>query len=140
MSSLDSPTACAKNAMPRRVTGDPAAVLDDSSRALIDRIGEFTAAVMTMHRSAYGVAIVEVVGTRGPDLVAVDLTADRGALHAGQRLPGLESELGVEGQGTAVVGGLQQADAGGLSLGGAEQHVLHQRPPDLPVLEASVSR
>jgi len=113
-------------------------VLDDGGRTLPDRVEQFPTAVMAVDLPADAVAGVEVAWGGRSDAVPGHHVVDGRALEAGEWFADVVSELGIQGERTHVIAGLDQAYTREILLRGAMMDVLHQLSPDHFVLDAGI--
>ena len=123
-------TAWAKKAMSVAIAGDFAKVLDDPSRALLNRIFELTTAVVAVDPAAERIARRDVGFNRRPHVVPGKAEPQRRAVKFRDRLAGFEAELCVKAQGAIVIGGLQQPDPGDVPFSAALEDGEHQAAAD----------
>src|ERR1700722_10122197 len=109
-------------------------MLDDLRRAVLDRVAQFAAAIVSMHRDAQPVACVEVFVRRGANLVTGDRLLDRRSNHHRQWLADLEAEFRVQAERGVGISRLHKPDPGQVVGRDAIEHVLHHRAAGAAVL------
>ena len=112
------------------IAGDFAEVLDDPSRPPLDRILKLTTAVVAVNPMAKRVAGRDVGFDRWPHVVARQAQSQRPAVELRDRLARFEAELHIQTEGTIVISGLQQPDAGNTALRAALDYLEHQPAAD----------
>ena len=127
-----------KKAQIGRVAGQAAFVLHDPRSAEVDRIECLAGSVVTVDESADAITCFKVRLNGRPHLIAGRQNPDGGTLHARDGFPRQKTELRIEREGTAVIGGLQKPDSWKLQLCGPVEDGLHQAPANPRILQAEV--
>lgn len=99
-----------------RIRGNVTVMLYDGRSSFLYRIEHFCAAIEPMHFEAHAVAGLQISFDCFPNRVSGNLKIERCALHHRQWLARDESQLRAQREGTDVITGLNEANAGNAVL------------------------
>ncbi len=113
---------------------------DHTCRALLDRIGEFSAPMVAVDAHRELVARFQIGWLRCAHRKSLVRFLDSRALHHRQWLANVEAQRGVKRKRSIVKRGLNQSHAGEVALARAIQHGFHQLAPDAAILHLRIDR
>jgi hypothetical protein len=124
----------ARKPEPGGIAGQTGRVFDDGRPSPFARLHELGAPVVAVDTNTERIAHLGVIARRPAHGVSGHGQRQRRPLHGDQRLADLEPQRCIQGQGTDVVGGLDQSHPRVSTVGDALESCLHQPASDHLVL------